>query len=768
MAPRNTRVAPETEVRSPARSFLNSLDNFYAPARDQRKEQVFQEGINAFSGIVGRQAEQMKQERNAGEASQGVQDALREQAGQEMRGIQTGSIFRQHSRFYMAGLNETRGKASAARFKADTTQAYQDWDGRHIDDDGTAYRDWMNGRVADFMGTLGDDQYKVAGAMPIINEVANNFAVQHTAFTASRLETESFEAYDEIVTGVFSDLANGEFDMDEAVRRIAGEADDMYLTDGAAANDRVVQAAIRYANIHNDPDSILALAKAHDDGSLPLSQVNRERLANAMDAVEADIARNTNNANSRKTAEDKARETAMMDGWAATLATDPYADVPSIAEVGSASLRRDMMSLKSAAITNAGNVNPAITAQARMLLEADLHDAANASERIAILADFTQANPEALTGADTSRYTQGILEDARPDSLIKNTVVSTGRTNFGKTMADLQFGLDSQFSGDAASMLRTQGEIAYNTYVMAQAGEIDANDPAALNAMMEGAEAYALSHLARAFPTLMGDKVEASPDLARASGADVAVADYQQEVADATVVEFQRMAGIEAEAAETRAEEIANQPDVPLEEQPTPFEDPDSDMPYSPTREGFYGELLRGYTDGVDNRARIQSATEVLDSDPEFADRVNALGDKYDINPAALMAVMHFETGGTFGTSTVNAAGSGATGLIQFMPNTARSLGTTTEELAGMTRVEQMDYVERYLDQFGSRIRGGEVDDLYMAVLWPAAIGKEDGYAIFRQGTRAYEQNAGLDTNRDGTVTKFEAAAKVKATFYGY
>jgi hypothetical protein len=54
-----------------------------------------------------------------------------------------------------------------------------------------------------------------------------------------------------------------------------------------------------------------------------------------------------------------------------------------------------------------------------------------------------------------------------------------------------------------------------------------------------------------------------------------------------------------------------------------------------------------------------------------------------------------------------------------------------------------------------------------MSVLWPAAINKPDGYVIFRSGTKAYSQNAGLDTNGDGTVTKFEAASKVRKNFYG-
>ena len=53
----------------------------------------------------------------------------------------------------------------------------------------------------------------------------------------------------------------------------------------------------------------------------------------------------------------------------------------------------------------------------------------------------------------------------------------------------------------------------------------------------------------------------------------------------------------------------------------------------------------------------------------------------------------------------LNAAGSGATGLIQFMPNTAEGLGTSTGELAGMSRARQMHYVEKYLSNKG--IRGG-------------------------------------------------------------
>ena len=90
-------------------------------------------------------------------------------------------------------------------------------------------------------------------------------------------------------------------------------------------------------------------------------------------------------------------------------------------------------------------------------------------------------------------------------------------------------------------------------------------------------------------------------------------------------------------------------------------------------------------------------------SDTAFQQEVSAVAGRLGISEADLMAVMSFETGGTFNPSIPNAAGSGATGLIQFMPSTARGLGTTTEALAQMSRAEQMQYVEKYLSNKGVR-----------------------------------------------------------------
>lgn len=144
---------------------------------------------------------------------------------------------------------------------------------------------------------------------------------------------------------------------------------------------------------------------------------------------------------------------------------------------------------------------------------------------------------------------------------------------------------------------------------------------------------------------------------------------------------------------------------------------------------------------------------------PAFKQKVILICGRLGVKPDDLMACMAFESGGSFNPAVRNAAGSGAVGLIQFMPSTARNLGTTTQELAAMSAEEQLDYVESY---FSGRKHLRSLEDLYMAILWPAAIGKDLEYVLFQKPSKAYDQNAGLDHNRDGKVTKFEAAASVR------
>lgn len=143
--------------------------------------------------------------------------------------------------------------------------------------------------------------------------------------------------------------------------------------------------------------------------------------------------------------------------------------------------------------------------------------------------------------------------------------------------------------------------------------------------------------------------------------------------------------------------------------------------------------------------------------DPEFTAELNRVAQKFNINANDLLAVMLVETGGTLNPAIRNKS-SGATGLIQFMPSTARGLGTTTDDLAKMTRAQQMKYVEKYFDnKLPQGATGGQI---YAAVFLPAFI-KEEILTV--RGEAYYNANVGLDYNNDGKISRSDLDAHVNA-----
>ena len=146
-----------------------------------------------------------------------------------------------------------------------------------------------------------------------------------------------------------------------------------------------------------------------------------------------------------------------------------------------------------------------------------------------------------------------------------------------------------------------------------------------------------------------------------------------------------------------------------------------------------------------------------------FKSKVINISNRLGVSADYLMSCMAFETGETFSPSIKNAAGSGAVGLIQFMPFTATSLGTTIAALSSMTAVDQLDFVEKYFSPYKGTLH--TLDDVYLAILYPAAIGKSPNATLFQKGTLVYQENRGFDKNGDGIITPAEVSAKVKAKY---
>ena len=122
---------------------------------------------------------------------------------------------------------------------------------------------------------------------------------------------------------------------------------------------------------------------------------------------------------------------------------------------------------------------------------------------------------------------------------------------------------------------------------------------------------------------------------------------------------------------------------------------------------------------------------------------------------------MALETVETFSPSIKN-PGSSATGLIQFMADTAKGLGTTTAALAKMSAVDQLDYVYKYFKPYTGKLK--TVEDTYMVIFCPRGVGKENSYALYESPSESYNRNIGFDpAPRTGKITKGQAGAGVAA-----
>lgn len=137
----------------------------------------------------------------------------------------------------------------------------------------------------------------------------------------------------------------------------------------------------------------------------------------------------------------------------------------------------------------------------------------------------------------------------------------------------------------------------------------------------------------------------------------------------------------------------------------------------------------------------------------QFVRTITAAG--YD--PRGVGAVIDFESAQTWSPSVKGPAGTFSKppgypiGLIQFSPDTAERLGTTTAKLAQMSFGEQLGYVVAYYGLFGGPSSFSVPGDYYLAG-WGANPRTPNTTVLAREGSRHYASNKGLDQNKDGVI----------------
>ncbi|MDR3169161.1 MAG: transglycosylase SLT domain-containing protein [Candidatus Peribacteria bacterium] len=175
-------------------------------------------------------------------------------------------------------------------------------------------------------------------------------------------------------------------------------------------------------------------------------------------------------------------------------------------------------------------------------------------------------------------------------------------------------------------------------------------------------------------------------------------------------------------------------------------------------------EQLKGY-DGT-----LMYFDQIPGTDIEkqaFKTKVEEVSTYLGINPNRLMEVMKLESG--FNHKAVNKV-SNATGLIQFMPKTAKGLGTTVEALKEMTAVQQLAYVQKYYERGKGQFKS--FAELRLFTFFPAALAHTGNpeYVFEAPGLSAQAiaaQNPGIDMDKDGKITTKDYHAHIDSTLEG-
>lgn len=168
----------------------------------------------------------------------------------------------------------------------------------------------------------------------------------------------------------------------------------------------------------------------------------------------------------------------------------------------------------------------------------------------------------------------------------------------------------------------------------------------------------------------------------------------------------------------------------------------------------------------------------------EFYKKLTKICSELQMKPEDLLLIMKLESG--ISPTAHNPSGN-ASGLIQFMPSTLKNMGYTDghEKFRTLDAIAQLDYVKAYIEQ-NMKLNGGPFKSAarcYVSIFFPVALGlpgiqREDMSTpiVSADGTqpkyksvspsfiaKAYAQNKGLDTDKDGIISYGDLDRKLQS-----
>ena len=176
-------------------------------------------------------------------------------------------------------------------------------------------------------------------------------------------------------------------------------------------------------------------------------------------------------------------------------------------------------------------------------------------------------------------------------------------------------------------------------------------------------------------------------------------------------------------------------------------------------------DILKDKTFKLSGRSK-----DLIGDNKQFLSGIQKIADKHNIKASELLGLIASESG--FKGDALNKS-TGAGGLIQFKPEIAKEFGTTVDDIRGMSLVDQLPLIDRYLSK--NLPDNATTSQLYGSVFMPSYADKgpdfqllgsgdqfDDGEKINSNIRAKYERNSGLDLDGDGFISVGELGSRIK------
>lgn len=401
---RNSRITGvKINTGSGARSAIQHRSTFVNP---QRVEET--SGLGLLAGalkIGGAAADRKKELQDAADIERGKLEGLMLSAKGDPAKIKLGEMFPQASPAFMMGLRESQSKAWAYRQADEWKAEYNSWEGKNSNNPND-FHNWLGTKLGDARSALGDDQFAIGGAMPVLQQTLNNMSAAHTSYTAKRVMGEETQAMREVVQGIVKNREGtdtvalfSQIDHEVGLRVRKG-------MDGTVAKQTIFDDLLAQADAYNDGELLAQLDEANANGIFKLNPTQEKLLEDAQHDLDREIAAE---ATAQAAADKKARiqaEEAALGAYTATLGVDgAYELPPEDLKRQRPKLYKSMLEMRKAVLSAKDYVDPVAEQNSMGLIWGEVYSdkvkKMSAVERVAHMSAFIANNPNVALSEGT-------------------------------------------------------------------------------------------------------------------------------------------------------------------------------------------------------------------------------------------------------------------------------------------------------------------------------------------------------------------------------